>query len=278
MVFLDTETTGLAGLPQDKIVEIAIVNYDGEVLLDTLINPERPIGFTTAIHGITDEMVQSAPTFEECWDNIKDILTGEHIVIFNSAFDTRFFPDQLRCAGQISCAMVGFQRAYRADGGTSNKYNLRFATEYIGYAWEGSHHRALADTFAARAVWLWIEKIIREHNLLKITPYGTETPRPEIPQDPILRFDFHLINRNNQLVVELRDFVFLNADPENNPTPLDDPIEISDNEDNDISIDKLIGKRCGDIVQDFNCYGVLFTIQIANIQRPGLGEKDCKFN
>ena len=114
-----------------------------------------------------------------------------------------------------------------------------------------------------------IKEKIREHELSSLTTDGTATSPPEMPQDPILRFDFHLIDQNNQLVVELGDFVFLNADPENNPIPLEDPIEISDNEENNISIDKLIGKRCGDIVQEFNYYGVLFTVQIANIQRPG---------
>lgn len=48
--------------------------------------------------------------------------------------------------------MVWFQRAYRADGGTSNRYNLNFATDYIGYSWESNHHRALADTLAAKGI------------------------------------------------------------------------------------------------------------------------------
>ena len=37
-LFLDTETTGL-NPPKDKLVEVAIVNEAGEVLLDTLVNP-----------------------------------------------------------------------------------------------------------------------------------------------------------------------------------------------------------------------------------------------
>ena len=48
----------------DKLVEVAIVDEDGAIILDTLVNPERPIGFATQIHGISNEMVASAPTLE----------------------------------------------------------------------------------------------------------------------------------------------------------------------------------------------------------------------
>lgn len=41
-LFLDTETTGLSG-QKDRIVEIAIIGEDGEVVIDTLVNPGIPI-------------------------------------------------------------------------------------------------------------------------------------------------------------------------------------------------------------------------------------------
>jgi DNA polymerase III epsilon subunit-like protein len=58
---LDTETTGLEY--NSRIVEIAVTTADGEVLLDTLVNPGEPIpADATAIHKITDEMVANAPS------------------------------------------------------------------------------------------------------------------------------------------------------------------------------------------------------------------------
>jgi DNA polymerase III epsilon subunit-like protein len=265
IVFIDTETTGLGGLPHDKIVEIAIVNYNGDILFHSLINPERSIGFTTYIHGITDEMVQEAPTFEECWEDIKGILKGKHIIIFNAAFDSRFFPDQLSCANQISCAMAGFQRVYRAGGGNSRKYNLRFATDHIGYSWEGEHHRALADTLAARAVWLWIEKRVGE-GVLSFEAGNLETIDSfdfRINSSLSLEYKPYPILQNNQFVVEPRDTILLNADP-NNWLPLE-PIEIDDQNNDQVSKSLLIGKTCGDIIYDFHCTGLLLTVQIANI-------------
>ncbi|NDD11792.1 MAG: hypothetical protein EB072_03880 [Betaproteobacteria bacterium] len=54
-VFLDTETTGLSPSSGDKIVEIAIVDGSGRILLNSLVDPGRAIPWhATNVHGITD--------------------------------------------------------------------------------------------------------------------------------------------------------------------------------------------------------------------------------
>ena len=146
-IFLDTETTGFSG-KTDKIIELAIADYDGDVLFNELINPERAIN-NSHIHRITNEMVSECPSLEDYWGEIKLILTNKHIIIFNKNFDTQFFPDHLKCAGKVTCAMAQFKKNHRG-----RKYNLKYAAEVIGYKWKGEPHRALADTQATRAVWL----------------------------------------------------------------------------------------------------------------------------
>jgi len=156
--FLDTETTGLSP-PEDRLVEIAIIDDAGCSVLSTLINPGRPIGFATSIHGISDEMVANAPSFDAVWPDVRRLLSGQHVVIYNAAFDRAFFPDQLRCAAQVSCAMLQFARIYGERSSRYNSYRwqkLTRAAEHIGYRWEGQAHRALADAKAARAVWRWM--------------------------------------------------------------------------------------------------------------------------
>jgi len=158
--FLDTETTGLHP-PDDKLVEVAIVADDGDTVLDTLVNPERPIGFATQIHGISDEMVATAPTMENLWPQIHNIVTGNHIVIYNAQFDTRFFPDRLNTAAKISCAMLRFAPIFGQKHPSYGNYTwqkLTTAARYIDYEWVGDPHRALADTRATRALWLWMNK------------------------------------------------------------------------------------------------------------------------
>ena len=64
---VDVETTGFSRL--DRIVEVAVVVLDDRASsvtaeFATLVNPQRPMG-ATGVHGITESMVASAPTFEE---------------------------------------------------------------------------------------------------------------------------------------------------------------------------------------------------------------------
>lgn len=73
-VYLDTETTGV--YPTDEIVEICIVDHDGQILLDSLVKPYSPIpAETTRFHHITNAMVQDAPTWRDIWPEVQAILT-----------------------------------------------------------------------------------------------------------------------------------------------------------------------------------------------------------
>lgn len=84
---LDTETTGLGDA---EVIEIAIINKGGEPLLDTLIKPTIPIpSDSTAIHGITDEIVNDAPQFSEVYPQIVSVLKDKEVLIYNSSFDIR---------------------------------------------------------------------------------------------------------------------------------------------------------------------------------------------
>lgn len=87
-LFLDTETTGLRA--SAEICEIALVNHDGEVLLDALVKPARAIpGDAMAIHGITNAMVKDAPTFADLLPELDRQLAGRDVVIYNAGFDQK---------------------------------------------------------------------------------------------------------------------------------------------------------------------------------------------
>ena len=64
-LYVDTETSGVVQGP-GGLVEIAVVDENGSVLFEQLVNPMHPINpFCVRIHGITDEMVAQAPTWDE---------------------------------------------------------------------------------------------------------------------------------------------------------------------------------------------------------------------
>jgi DNA polymerase-3 subunit epsilon len=103
IVFLDLETTGL-NLTTDRVVEIAMikVSVDGSNQVKRkLVNPERTIPQeSSAIHGITDEMVKDAPTFRQIANEIKQFMEGTDLGGYNSnKFDWPMLAEEFLRAG-----------------------------------------------------------------------------------------------------------------------------------------------------------------------------------
>lgn len=91
-VFLDTETTGLSSHLGDRIVEIAIVDEQGNTLFQSLLDPEIPIPFRAQqVHHISDSMVAGMPRLEDVLSSVHSVIDGQNVVIFNSPFDVSFF-------------------------------------------------------------------------------------------------------------------------------------------------------------------------------------------
>ena len=88
-IYLDTETTGFRS--DDQVIQIGIIDQDGNILLDSLIQCDKEIPEDAyAIHGISNEMLADAPTFSEVYPKIKAIIEdAERVNIYNSSFDVR---------------------------------------------------------------------------------------------------------------------------------------------------------------------------------------------
>lgn len=164
-VVLDTETTGLGH--DDEICEIAIVDVTGAPILDTLVRPTRPIpAEATEIHGITDEMVASAPSWPELAERFEAAVSGRKVVAYNALFDQRLvwqtYERHGRTAPQMStaCAMKMYavwhgEWNHRHQSWTWQKL-VDAATE-CGSAGEGAH-RALADARMALGVLRYLQR------------------------------------------------------------------------------------------------------------------------
>lgn len=101
-VMFDVETTGLDAAT-DRIVEMAFARFEqGEVVATygTFVYPEMVIpDEAAAIHGITNAMVASAPTFVGCLHRIAAICHGAWPAAYNAEFDRRFWEAEMRRAG-----------------------------------------------------------------------------------------------------------------------------------------------------------------------------------
>jgi len=90
---VDVETTG-GNQPGHRITDIAVVvvrNGRPEVVLDTLVNPQRPIPpFVSRMTRITWDMVKDAPTFSAIAPKVVEAIQGSVFVAHNAAFDWGF--------------------------------------------------------------------------------------------------------------------------------------------------------------------------------------------
>ena len=100
---IDIETTG-GNYRWGSITEVAIYIHDGNKVtgeFNTLINPGIPIPhFITQLTGISDEMVQDAPTFAEVADTIASLTEDCIFVAHNAPFDYNFIRHEFRKLGK----------------------------------------------------------------------------------------------------------------------------------------------------------------------------------
>ncbi|TXH50437.1 MAG: 3'-5' exonuclease [Desulfurellales bacterium] len=106
-VFVDFETASLYG----EAVEFAAVLGTGDIICNTLVKPVGAIDTeTTAIHGIAEADVASAPPFADVLRAIADMLQGRTLVAWNAEYDKDVMKGECERAGielvvQWRCAM-----------------------------------------------------------------------------------------------------------------------------------------------------------------------------
>lgn len=148
-VIIDTETTGLA---HPEIIQISIIDSDGNVLVNTLVNPVREIEQGAIdIHGITAETVKDAPTYGDIYGDIISAIGRRTVAIYNAAFDLNAMVISKReyhlpsmSISKVVCVM----EMYSQFVGDWNSY-------YGNYRWQklpGGDHTALGDCLATLAL------------------------------------------------------------------------------------------------------------------------------
>ncbi len=97
---LDCQTTGVDG--GLRLIEIAIIDHDGRILIETLVNPGVRIPASAiALTGIDEAAVTRAPSWKAIWPKLEGLLLAQHHVIAWSAdFDLRALRGECgRCDG-----------------------------------------------------------------------------------------------------------------------------------------------------------------------------------
>jgi DNA polymerase-3 subunit epsilon len=162
---IDVETTGTSP-PYDRITEIAVVEMtpDGSVSeWSVLLNPQTKIPeYIERLTGITNRMVENAPTFPEIAGALWERLEGRLFVAHNARFDYAFIKHEfLRIQESFRADTLCTVRLSRKLYPQHHKHNLDSLIERLGIRTE-ERHRALAD---ARVLVSFLRQVEREHDM-----------------------------------------------------------------------------------------------------------------
>ncbi len=196
-IYYDTETTGVSS-EKDRVIELAAYDILNDTSFVELINPGMPIPpSASAIHHITDEMVQNAPSFAEVGQKFIEFCQGEVVLIAhnNDAFDLLFLKNEYARHSMVMpewkfLDTLKWARRYRPD---LPKHSLQFLREVYGIA-ANNAHRALEDVKVLYKVFnqmtddLSIDTIyalLCKPRLLQHMPFGKHQGKPlaEVPRD-----------------------------------------------------------------------------------------------
>jgi DNA polymerase-3 subunit epsilon len=133
-----------------------------------LIRPEPLIvgHIQQGIHGLTEEMLEEAPTFAEIWEKVLPLLEGRHVVAHNGAFDFGVlrrslerweidYPSlQEHCSLEMAKGFLEELPSHRLND-LCNYFNLQL-----------DHHNAASDARACAEVVLRMAQISADFSLI----------------------------------------------------------------------------------------------------------------
>ena len=148
-IIIDFETSGLSPNNGDRIIEVGAVAIEDCHIVDrfqSLVHPGfRVNSFIQEYTGITNKMLDSAPTAKTVVPLLVDFIADHPLVAHNASFDQRFLDAELARFGfskkqQMACSMLISRRVNQS----LSKHSLEHLVGALNIP-SGDHHRALAD-------------------------------------------------------------------------------------------------------------------------------------
>lgn len=103
LIVLDTETTGIRPEEGHRIIEIGAVQILNREITNTefhkYVQPNKPVGDSVNIHGITDKFLINKPQFDKISNDLLSFIKGATLIIHNAPFDLGFLNNELKING-----------------------------------------------------------------------------------------------------------------------------------------------------------------------------------
>lgn len=178
-VIVDVETSGLDPAAGARVIEIAAVriNPAGQILdsMSSLVNPEDGNTGADWIHGISAEMVQDAPTFDQIFDEFARVIDNAIFVAHHAKFDEGFVAAEAQLAGAKLLTMPAICTYWLARNTVKGTDNFKLGTlaSHFEISQE-SAHTALDD---AKVVAQILPLMLSNYKALTYFTQPTEQPK-----------------------------------------------------------------------------------------------------
>ncbi|QUW00419.1 hypothetical protein J8C02_02655 [Chloracidobacterium sp. MS 40/45] len=170
---VDVETTGRRA-EQERITEVACVTIERGRITGTfasLVNPGVPIPpLITALTGISDELVATAPPFAAIAAELRQRLSQAVFVAHHASFDCKFLTAELRRADETfvwtAPTLCTVQLARHLVPGLDN-YRLDTVTAHFRIS-NPARHRASGDALATAQLFLRLLERLMEQDIVAV--------------------------------------------------------------------------------------------------------------
>ena len=173
-VVLDTETTGLRPEGGDRIVSLAGVRVRSGIVrqsevFDALVCPERPIpSSSTRLHGITDDMVVSAPTIGVVLPAFLRFCDGAVLAGHEVSFDLGFLSGDLERLGRprltLDHPVLDTRLLSRLVHGRDADHTIEAVAQRLGVGIIG-RHSALGDALTTAEILVRLLELLNRRDL-----------------------------------------------------------------------------------------------------------------
>lgn len=180
LIVFDLETTGFSATGE-RIIEYGAVRLRDLELCDTFssfADPEKPIPERiTKLTGITDEMVEGAPSQKEALEKFIEYCGEDPVLIaHNAGFDTAFIKAEcVRQGIKFNFSIIDTVVMCRSMLPELKKHKLNIVAKHLGLG-EFDHHRAFEDAKMLGRIFIKLAaRLIEEKNCVNISDINKVT-------------------------------------------------------------------------------------------------------
>lgn len=135
---------------KDLLARVSLINFKGEVIYDTVVNPEEPIAdYITHITGLTKESFVDAPSYSEVNQYVINMIRGTVIVGHTLLCDLEKFTSMDEVVSYID---VSEFTDYTKDGFRKSKLK-DLSSHHLNAKIQEGVHSSIIDARAAMALY-----------------------------------------------------------------------------------------------------------------------------